>query len=83
MPWRYILFSILVLGSAFGASKLIVAMQGAPAGSKMQKSSPPATKQTVVEDAAPAQNISGRSIAPGGVGGRQSQFSTVLANSRS
>ncbi len=83
MPWRYILFSILVLGSAFGASKLIVAMQDAPAGSKTQKSSPPATKQSEVEDAAPAQNLSGRSIAPGGVGGRQSQFSTVLVNSRS
>lgn len=83
MPWRYILFSILVLGSAFGASKLIVAMKDAPAGSKTQEVLPSATRQTVVKDASPAQNISGRSIAPGGVGGRQSQFSTVLVNSRS
>ena len=83
MPWRYILFSTLVLGSAFGASKLIVAMQDAPAGPKTQESSPPAAEQAVVKDEIPAKTLSGRSIAPGGVGGRQSQFSTVLVNSRS
>ncbi len=83
MHWRYIFFSILVLGSAFGASKMIVTMQDSAEEAKTQDARPPAASQLMVEDEAAAKTLSGSSIAPGGVGGRQSQFSAVLGNNHS
>jgi hypothetical protein len=61
MPWRYTIFSILILAAAFGASKRLVGMSqqdGQGASAKLPVTS--------------SQKISGRSIAPGGAGGRQS-----------
>jgi hypothetical protein len=83
MPCRYILFSILVLGSAFGASKMIVTLQDSAEEAKTQNARPPTAKRIMVEDEATAKTLSGSSIAPGGVGGRQSQFSAMLRNNHS
>lgn len=71
MPWRYFIFSVLVLTAACGASKLIHSRQVGKAGMN---------KNLQMEADATAKPISGRSIAPGGVGGRQSQFSAVLGS---
>ena len=70
MPWRYLIFSVLVLTAAGSASKLIHSRQFEnEAGIK---------KNPQMKIEASAHPISGSSIAPGGVGGRQSQFSAVL-----
>lgn len=83
MPWRYIIFSTLVLGSAFGASKWIGAARDMREGAKVQETRLPAATRLSVEDKVPAKKLSGSSIAPGGVGGRQSQFSAVLRDTHS
>ncbi len=83
MPWRYIIFSTLVLGSAFGASKWIVAARDMREGAKVQEIRLPEATRLSVEDKVPAKKVSGSSIAPGGVGGRQSQFSAVLGDNHS
>lgn len=70
MPWRYFIFSVLVLTAAGSASKLMHNRQyGTEVGIK---------KNPQIKAGATVKRISGSSIAPGGVGGRQSQFSAVL-----
>lgn len=83
MPWRYIIFSTLVLGSAFGASKWIIVARDTSEGTTLQEIRPSAATRLTVEDKVPAKKVSGSSIAPGGVGGRQSQFSAVLGDNHS
>ena len=61
MPWRYIVFSVVILTAACGASKRLVGLRQTDG----------ATKSTA-EPAVSADTISGSSIAPGGAGGRQS-----------
>ena len=61
MPWRYIVFSVVILTAACGASKRLVGF----------RADDDATKSTA-KPAVSAETISGSSIAPGGAGGRQS-----------
>jgi hypothetical protein len=82
MPARYFIFSTLVLGTALGASKLIADMQ-APVAVEKKQIVPAAVAEELAVEANTAKTISGSSIAPGGAGGRQSQFSAVLGDSNS
>jgi hypothetical protein len=81
MPWRYFIFSTFILASA-------CAVSGRLASSFVKVTEPEIkaaaeTSQLVVGEEKMVPNISGSSIAPGGAGGRQSQFSAVLVNPRS
>jgi hypothetical protein len=68
MPYRYFVFSTLVLTAAFGMSSYVAESQKNEfIRSKRPNPNPPVLDQTVK-----AKTISGSSIAPGGVGGRQS-----------
>jgi hypothetical protein len=61
MPLRYIVFSVVILTAACGASKRLVGLRQSED-----------TKNSTAKPAVSADTISGRSIAPGGAGGRQS-----------
>jgi hypothetical protein len=61
MPWRYIVFSIVILTAACGASKRLVGLRQTDGETHLLE-----------RPAASAESISGSSIAPGGAGGRQS-----------
>jgi hypothetical protein len=74
MPLRYFIFSTLVLTAAFGLSSYVAEIQQHESDQTKQ----PNPKPLVVDQTVQAQTISGSSIAPGGVGGRQSQFSAVF-----
>ena len=74
MPLRYFIFSALVLTAAFGLSGYVAKMQQ-EASAVTEKPEP---SPLMVDQAVKAVTISGSSIAPGGVGGRQSQFSAVF-----
>jgi hypothetical protein len=74
MPLRYFIFSTLVLTAAFGLSGYVAKMQQEESAQTKQ----PSTVPLIVDQEAQAISISGSSIAPGGVGGRQSQFSAVF-----
>lgn len=74
MPLRYFIFSTLVLTAAFGLSGYVAKMQQEESGQTKQPSAVP----LIVDQDMQAISISGSSIAPGGVGGRQSQFSAVF-----
>ncbi len=74
MPLRYFIFSTLVLTAAFGLSGYVAKMQQEESVQTKQ----PSTVPLIVDQDAQAKSISGSSIAPGGVGGRQSQFSAVF-----
>jgi len=71
MPWRYFIFSTFVLTAACGVS-------GYVAKSQQVEEIPQVNSPPIVDEVFPAKTLSGSSIAPGGVGGRQSQFSAVL-----
>jgi hypothetical protein len=75
MPLRYFLFSTLVLTAAFGLSGYVAKIQQDEAA---LMNPPDRSAPLMVDQAAQAETISGSSIAPGGVGGRQSQFSAVF-----
>jgi hypothetical protein len=64
MPLRYIVFSVIILTAACGASKRLA---GFRSGEHADKISPVPN-----ESVADSETISGSSIAPGGAGGRQS-----------
>jgi hypothetical protein len=74
MPLRYFIFSTLVLTAAFGLSGYVAKMQQEESAQTKQPSAVP----LIVDQDMQAKSISGSSIAPGGVGGRQSQFSAVF-----
>ena len=74
MPLRYFVFSTLVLTAAFGLSSYVAKIQKNEEAQTKQ----PTPKPLVVDQEVRSQTISGSSIAPGGVGGRQSQFSAVF-----
>lgn len=76
MPLRYFIFSTLVLTAAFGLSSFVAKSQQAAETEMNQPNAVSAPK--AVNLASQANTISGSSIAPGGVGGRQSQFSAVF-----
>jgi len=61
MPWRYIVFSVVILTAACGASKRLVEFRQNDNSTK-----------SITKPAVSADTISGSSIAPGGAGGRQS-----------
>ncbi len=63
MPLRYIVFSVLVLSAAFGVSRLLADYRA-----DQDKDARPGQVEVFAE----SDTISGRSIAPGGAGGRQS-----------
>lgn len=66
MPLRYIVFSIFILTAACGASRHIAGRHAEV------ENTPKASLDAVNAPIGEAKNISGRSIAPGGAGGRQS-----------
>ncbi len=66
MPWRYLIFPIVILTAACGAARHLAA--GQTSVEKAKSEVLPRPVEVLVE----AESISGRSIAPGGVGGRQS-----------
>lgn len=65
MPWRYIIFTVTILTAACGASKRLAGLGQSDEGvnDRRPAGQPPITS---------TEKISGRSIAPGGAGGRQS-----------
>lgn len=75
MPPRYFIFSTIVLTAAFGLSCFVAKIQQA---AEAERNQPSAAAPQAVNLASKAKTISGSSIAPGGVGGRQSQFSAVF-----
>jgi hypothetical protein len=74
MPYRYFVFSTLVLTAAFGLSSYVAESQK----NEFIRIKQPNQNPHVVDQTVKAETISGSSIAPGGVGGRQSQFSAVF-----
>ncbi len=66
MPWRYILFSLLILILACSASRHLASSKISHEKTSLLPAAPSA------EEAAVPVKVSGRSIAPGGAGGRQS-----------
>jgi hypothetical protein len=66
MPWRYIVFSVIILTAACGASKRLASFRSDDSADKVTPM--PVLNEAVVG----SEKISGRSIAPGGAGGRQS-----------
>lgn len=67
MPWRYIIFTVTILTAACGASKRL-AGSGQSDDEVKGGSARPAMQPPI----SGSEKISGRSIAPGGAGGRQS-----------
>lgn len=65
MPWRYILFSLLIIVLAFSASRHLASSKISHEKNSLRPAAPEA------EEAAVPVKVSGRSIAPGGAGGRQ------------
>ncbi len=74
MPYRYFVFSTIVLTAAFGLSSYIAESQK----NEFIRSKRPNPSPQMLDQTVKAISISGSSIAPGGVGGRQSQFSAVF-----
>jgi hypothetical protein len=66
MPWRYLLFFLLVLILACSASRHLASTQVSHEKTSLLPTAPSAGKAAV------PVKVSGRSIAPGGAGGRQS-----------
>ena len=67
MPYRYFVFSTIVLTAAFGLSSYIAESQK----NEFIRSKRPNPSPQVLDQTVKAISISGSSIAPGGVGGRQ------------
>ncbi len=66
MPRRYTIFTILILTAACGASLRLAGF--GQHGDEVKSAAGPNGKTTISS----SEKISGRSIAPGGAGGRQS-----------
>lgn len=66
MPLRHIVFSVVILTAACGASQRLVGLR------QKEDSAIRPAKPAVNVPIAEAEPISGSSIAPGGAGGRQS-----------
>ena len=67
MPWRYIIFTVTILTAACGASKLIAGL-----GQSNDEVKAGSSRPVIQSPISGSEKISGRSIAPGGAGGRQS-----------